>query len=149
MTPLDLLNALEHGMGAVLADCGVLSGEKWRVFKQNMPPRKAEDDEPPCPYCLIGMGDGSDEADGSTQDIVIVFGIKDSTSDRQGYQDVLNAIQRVRQHFNEHRYVEDRAEIKLPIKWIPPEDDSNHPFYFGALLLTFDIFGIEPLNSII
>lgn len=139
MTPLFLMDALEESLTPVLANVGLLCGKPFRIFRQNLPPRKVKGDVSEFPYCKIELGDGGDEESGSVQDVVLVFGVRDEDPGYQGYRDILNGIETVREHFLKHPELGGSFEAKLPIRWTLSADTATYPAYFGALLLRFDI----------
>lgn len=62
-------------------------------------------------------------------------------SDYQGYRDVVNMMEKVKQHLLRHRTVGGKFELRLPVQWVFPEEE-NYPFYFGGLLMSFTIPGM-------
>lgn len=149
MTPYMLLGALKAELSPVLAQTNLLSGKTVTVFEQIMPPRKEDKDTSHFPFCRIELGDGRDAADLSTQDVVLVFGVHDKDANYQGYRDVMNLIQGVREHLLKFPEIAGRFEVQKPIEWAIPTDAEAHPFYYGAMLLRFSIPRIERENQFI
>lgn len=146
MTSLGLLDSLAQELTPVAEDMG------FCVFRQFIPPKK-RDDEPFQNYVLVSLGDGSQEEDGAVQQVVITFGAEDrplsgrrvfsaGAEDYQGYRDVVNMMEKVRQHLLRHRTIGGKYEMRLPVQWVYPESEENYPFYFGGLLLNFSVPGM-------
>lgn len=139
MTPFALLDALAQELEPVAEEMG------FKVFRQFIPPKKRED-EPFQDYVLVSLGDGSQESEESTQQVIVTFGAEDcpsprGASDYQGYRDVVNMMEKVKQHLLRHRTVGGKFELRLPVQWVFPEEE-NYPFYFGGLLMSFTIPGM-------
>lgn len=147
MTPLFLQSALKAELKQVLAGVLLKTAQTINIYEQNLPPKKDDKDCSFFPFCQIKLGDGEDKDDVSTQDVILIFGTIDKSTRFDGYQDVMNCIQRVREHLLETRMVANRFEVQLPIRWATPESESTYPFYYGAILLTFDIPRIECVNQ--
>lgn len=139
MTPLDLQDCLKKEISNVLTKVLTKSGDAFHIYTQNLPPKKDVKDHSMFPYCLIKLGDGEDSRNSATQDIIIVFATMDTDQSYQGYRDVMNAIQRVRKYLNETQEVGNKYTVKFPIRWASPDDSETYPYYFGAILATFNI----------
>lgn len=145
MTPLDLLDALADELKPVLQDVGLLEEGEIHIYKQSPPQSKVDKDYSHFPYALFELGDGRDDDERATQDVVIVFGVHDKTRDYQGYRDVMNLITRTRLYLIEHPIIGKRFTVLRPIEWAAPQSNTEHPFYYGAMLLKFEI--PQPLVS--
>jgi hypothetical protein len=139
MTPLDLQDSLKIELTEVLSKVLLKSGEQFNLYTQNLPPKKDAKDKSMFPYSLIKLGDGEDDLDDATQDIVIVFATYDNDQNYQGYRDVMNAIQKVREYLKEKQIIGQRYTVKYPIRWASPDDSDTYPYYFGAILVTFNL----------
>lgn len=147
MTPLFLQSALKDELELVLAGVLLKTAQQINIYEQNLPPKKGDKDCSFFPFCQIKLGDGEDREDMSTQDIVLVFGAVDKSTKFDGYQDVMNCIQVVREHLMKTGTVANTFEVQLPIRWAAPENEATYPFYYGAVLLTFSIPRIERVNN--
>lgn len=145
--PLYLQSALKAELGLVLAGVMLKTASHIQVYEQNLPPKKDDKDSSFFPFCQIKLGDGEDRDDGSTQDVILVFGTIDKSTSFDGYQDVMNCIQKVREHLLKKRTVANTFEVQLPMRWAAPENEATYPFYYGAVLLTFSIPRIERVNN--
>lgn len=147
MTPLYLQSALKAELGLVLAGVSLKTAQKINIYEQNLPSKRDDKDCSFFPFCQIKLGDGEDKDDDSTQDVILVFGTVDKSTKFDGYQDVMNCIQRVREHLLKKRLIADTFEARLPIRWAAPENEATYPFYYGAMILTFGIPSIEQVNN--
>ncbi len=130
MTPLILQNKVKEELELFL--------EKFNIYEQSLPPRKGKDDSH-FPYALIELGNGEENDEEATQEIVITFGVKDEVEDYSGYTGIVNVVQEVRQHMLSKKIIGEMFEVKKPIKWVLPESNETYPKYFGGILLTFSI----------
>jgi hypothetical protein len=147
MTSLDLQDSLKTEIGSVLSRVLTKGGEAFHIYTQNLPPKKDAKDDSMFPYGLIKLGDGEDDQDDASQDVVIVFATKDADQSYQGYRDVMNCIQRVREYLREQPEIGKRYSVKNPIRWAAPDDSATYPYYFGAILVTFHIPQIGPISE--
>lgn len=145
MTPFALLDALAQELEPLAEEMG------FQVFRQFIPPKK-RDDEPFQDYVMVSLGNGSQESEEATQQVVVTFGAEDRPSpgrgvfpgcseDYQGYRDVVNLIEKVKQHLLRRRVIDEKFELRLPVQWVFPEEE-NYPYYFGGLLLNFTLPGM-------
>lgn len=139
MTPLNLQDSLKLEIGDALSKMLLKSGDTFHIYTQNLPPKKDAKDYSMFPYGLIKLGDGEDDQESATQDIVMVFATRDTDKSYQGYRDVMNAIQKVREYLKEQPEIGRKYTIKYPIRWASPDDSATYPFYFGAILVTFNL----------
>jgi len=128
MTPLILQNEIKKELEKIL--------EGFNVYEQSLPSRQGKDDSH-FPYALVQLGNGKEDDEDATQEVIISFGAKDVSKDYSGYINVVNVIQYVRQHFLCKRIIGNVFELKLPINWVLPEGDENYPYYFGGILLQY------------
>lgn len=147
MTPLFLQSTLKTELESVLAEVLLKTAQTINIYEQNLPPKKDDKDRSFFPFCQIKLGDGEDGDDSSTQDVILIFGTIDKSTSFDGYQDVMNCIQKVREHLLKKRTVANTFEVQLPIRWAAPENEATYPFYYGAVLLTFSIPRIERVNN--
>lgn len=139
MTPLDLQDSLKEEFSKVLSGVLIRSGEQFQIYTQNLPPKKDAKDNSMFPYCLIKLVDGEDDQSDATQDVVVVFATIDKEKDYQGYRDVMNAIQKVREYLKKTQEISGKYSVKYPIRWASPDDSDTYPYYFGAILVTFNL----------
>ena len=67
--------------------------------------------------------------------VELYFGIYNDATDRSGHVELLNMIQRIENHFGITRRV-NNFSVLSPFRWVLDEED-RHPYYFGAVSMTF------------
>lgn len=139
MTPLFLQKELKSQLEQLLKLQLTAQNDGFNVFLQSLPSRKDAKDDSAFPYCCITLGDGEQNQSDATQDIIFTFGVKDKTTDYQGYQDIVNVVESVRQYLIENQEIAKHFTIQQPIKWVIPPDESVYPYYFGAVIATYSI----------
>lgn len=126
------------------------SGEltNLNVFSQSLPIPSGEDDPEPFPYIVVRAADGGKISPNSSETVRVgfVIGIFDESLNNQGYKDVFNIIDRIRQRFEKNpilckRYCRLHSE-QYPIHWTTSDEDT-HPYFFGGVEMTFAIPTIE------
>lgn len=93
------------------------------------------------PYIIVHLSGGEiddwDSFDAHTEITVELYlGIYNNDSDRSGHVELLNMIQRIENHFGICRRVHNFT-VKPSFRWVLDEED-RHPYYFGAVSMTFD-----------
>jgi hypothetical protein len=68
----------------------------------------------------------------------------DVVQDQQGYRDIQNLVQRLKDRFREVSIIRERFPIRMPLKWeinrfFGGEATTYFPYYFGDMLLTFEL----------
>jgi hypothetical protein len=103
------------------------------IYPQYLPAKKEQNDIAHFPYLLVKVMDGEskDEETEDTCKIAFVVGIYDEDDKYQGYKDVMNIIEKIRQHLFRKRYFE-QFELMYPFSWVIHEEDT-YPFYFGGI----------------
>lgn len=116
----------------------------FTIFKHDLPIPEGEDDPQPFPYIVVRAPDGGSTSPESeeTARIILVFGIYDDTADNQGNQDVLIAIERVRERFEKNPLLNGKyrklCSDKYPFRWTIDEE-APFPYFFGGVEMTFAI----------
>lgn len=146
MTPLFLQDGLEEEIKKVLSLQLTANSEGFHIYAQSLPPKQDAKDCSVFPYCLISLGDGEQNSEFATQDVVITFGARDTKLDYQGYRDIANAIESTRQHLIKNQIIGERFALQLPIRWVIPQAEDTYPFYFGAMILTYSLPMVEQIN---
>lgn len=114
------------------------------VFLQALPVTSLEngdDGGEPFPYCIIRVQEGEQGGAMSPQyvRVVMLIGLWDDNEKQEGWQGILNIIQRFQERFYknpvlENTYVMADEEGNQPIKWALQEDyDETYPYFFGGL----------------
>lgn len=80
--------------------------------------------------------DGEDNNETGEEDsickIAFIVGLYDEDDNYQGYKDVMNIIEKVKQRLKTKRFYSNQFELKLPLKWVIHEEDI-YPYYFGGI----------------
>lgn len=88
------------------------------------------------PCILVKLDEGRDKEenvpDATRIDIRILVGTYDASPDCQGYRDVLNILERIRQDLLTSRYLERKYRLEMPFKWYLFEDQP-WPIFFGQI----------------
>lgn len=144
MTPTLLQNCLVEEI-KILFDGFLLKNSEEElvpinVYLQYLPTKKREEDADFFPYIVVRVEDGEEEiAEDSAQcRVVIITGICDWDENYQGYRDVMNILEKMRQHFLKKRIIDNRFEIQGKLKWAINQEEA-YPYFFGGLDTTWSI----------
>jgi hypothetical protein len=95
-----------------------------------------EDFEANFPCVIVKLDEGTDKeentADATRIAARILVGVYDETPDCQGYRDVMNIIETIRQDLLTTRYLERKYRLEMPFKWYLFEDQP-WPVFFGQI----------------
>jgi hypothetical protein len=95
-----------------------------------------EDFEANFPCIIVKFDEGTDKeentADATRIAVRILVGIYDESPDCQGYRDVMNIIETIRQDLLTSRYLERKYRLEMPFKWYLFEDQP-WPVFFGQI----------------
>lgn len=96
----------------------------------------AEDFEENFPCIVVKFDEGTDKEE-NVQDptrinVRILVGTYDSNPDCQGYRDVLNVLETIRQDLLTSRFLEKKYKLEMPFKWYLFEDQP-WPVFFGQI----------------
>jgi hypothetical protein len=88
------------------------------------------------PCVIVKLDEGTDKEENTldaTRIIVrVLVGIYDDKPDCQGYRDVMNIMETVRQDLLMERYLERKYRLAMPLKWYLFEDQP-WPVFFGYI----------------
>lgn len=94
------------------------------------------------PCIIVQLGEMMDVEENSrthsTCNVQLLIGIYDETPECQGYQDVLNIQELIRQYLLEHRILAHRHLLIMPVK-CRLLDAETFPIYFGVMDLLFQV----------
>lgn len=113
-------------------------------------PVKVGDDESltdadyPEPYIVseIDGGKQATENDGHVVNVAVVICVCDDNTARNGHQDALAIIQRIIERFSKNPALGGRFNMVFPIEWSLADEDT-YPYYYGGLLMHFEVSAIE------
>lgn len=162
MTPEFLQDALIADMRQLLQDLPLLSRQseakepspvdRFKVFKQDVPLLRGsggwEDGEESPPYVIVRLMEGEQKDFNEPQlvELALIICVYDNALTRAGSLDVLHAIQRIQHRFACNRVV-GQAVLNRPPKWVMQQEDT-HPYYFGAVSLSFEVATQEVLDDL-
>lgn len=139
MTPLNLQQALKATLEQVAKlQLTAQHDGGFNIFLQNPPPKSSKDDTI-FPFICIELGDGEQSGSEATQEIIMTIGVKDTTTDYQGFQDVVTAIEELRRALMNNPVIGRRYRMKPSIRWIIPRDEDTYPYYFGAVIVSYEL----------
>lgn len=139
MTPLMMQDALVQRIQNDLSGMKLMDGKLFRAHPQHLPPRKEDRDYSIFPFARIFLGDGEDTEESVAQEVVVILATRDTAANMQGYRDVMNAIQRLRESFCKNPDVDGRYTIQKPIRWLPPDADATFPEFYGAIQFSVEL----------
>jgi len=110
------------------------------VYPQYLPSKKGQNDRAHFPYVLVRIIDGEDSTEElpSLCKIVFIIGIHDDDTNFQGYKDVMNIIEKIRQHLLKKIVFDNKYSLEGQVKWAVNEEDV-YPLYFGGIETTWNI----------
>jgi hypothetical protein len=87
--------------------------------------------------------DKDNSVDRELTEVEVLIGTFDKTPDQQGFKDVLNIVQKMKDRLREVSIVRERFPLRMPLKWEVNRfyggGSSNYfPYFFGEMLLTFE-----------
>ncbi|MDR1509230.1 MAG: hypothetical protein LBS53_06290 [Synergistaceae bacterium] len=95
-----------------------------------------EDFEANFPCAVVKFDEGTDKEenapDATRVTVRILIGAYDDTPDCQGYRDVMNIVETVRQELLTTRYLERKYRLEMPFKWYL-FDEQPWPVFFGQI----------------
>lgn len=124
---------------------GQQSKKALKIFEQCLPVDEGNDedvdtDAAASPYIVAILSGGMINSPDTTQIVSVMLTIccYDDGLEREGYQDVMNIIEDIVQHFREYPQFGGAFEVMFEpdheITWALQMDDTR-PYYFGAALL--------------
>lgn len=101
------------------------------IYPQSLPAKKGKKDESHFPYIIAKLMDGSTNDKESKCKVAFIIGTYDDEDTYQGYKDVLNIIEKIRDKLLVERYYK-QFQLTYPLDWVVHDEDT-YPFYFGAV----------------
>ena len=133
----------------VKARCAAIAEDFWglatktgqrapQIFDGYLPPRGRDDEV--FPYIIVGVGSGTDSPEGADQNgrAVVDLSIATLSDEDDGYIDLLNLIDAIRESFEGAPFLGGSIELVGPLAWAIPEKQVR-PQWVGSVLLTFEI----------
>ena len=137
-----LKERLEHEFkGFTLKD---ETGERvpLKFFLQNLPGTEAEYDTRIFPYVVIRFERLHDiDYETAFGDVLFVIGIFDDDRFYQGYKDVINIQEKIRQSLCRDHLLDGRFILQFPLSISTSDDfsDSTYPYFFGIVMTKWKV----------
>ena len=117
-------------------------GEKpLQIFKQFIPTPTDDDDDVdtnasrfPCIIVLKTSGEVANERDPLLVLLQLIICCYDRGTDRQGYEETVNIIEAIMQHFKRKPVFGEAFKVGYPRKWELSDDDMDY-YYWGIVNL--------------
>lgn len=161
MVPIELQAALRDEVKKITESMKFKTprGEQagLNVFEQNLPMRvlnkqveseqtmemdeEDEEDEEGMehfPYCVVKLDAGkSASAEASHQvNVIIHVGIFDNSIVMDGYKNILNVFEKIRERFRKNPILANRFVAGDEVSWaLADEDEETFPFFYGAMYM--------------
>jgi hypothetical protein len=138
MIPTDLQEGLKQRLEQVFSNQFFKNPENdnapLNIFKQHLPERP-EDDYSLFPYVIIQLVEGEQADENAEQHVKVLFiiGAYDPDRNNQGYQHVTMIIQKMIESFKKAPLINQKFELKYPLKWAVYNEEDVAPFYFGGV----------------
>lgn len=99
----------------------------------------------PFPYVVVRIadGEGKDDESGDTCKVMFIVGIFDDDESNQGHRDVMNILEKIRQHLFRNQLFKGKFFVEYPYKWTLNEEDV-YPYFFGGLETNWTIAKMIP-----
>lgn len=155
MTPIFLQRSLVEELKALFAD--FYSTEdisktppKVNVYQQDLPITLGSDEDETVPYIIVRIDSGNipELNEQERVEVILVFCVKATNENRQGYLDVMNMIQRVKERFFKKFSVGKYFNFDPPFEWAV-QDEDTFPYFYGAVKMNFYCPGIMLEDSLI
>lgn len=112
------------------------------VFAQSLPKQltDAETESDPFPYLIVRIDSGMIETqtDPYKVSLLLLLGIYDDDKQNQGHRAVLELIEVIQQHYEEHTDLKGQFVFTDPFNWALQDEDS-FPYFFGGIEITFKV----------
>lgn len=112
------------------------------VFSQALPKQQtdAETEIDPFPYIIVRIDSGGIEkqTDPYKVSLLLLLGAFDDDPNNQGHRTILEMIELIQQHYEEHPDLAGKFVFTDPFDWALQDEDS-HPYFFGGIEITFNV----------
>ena len=121
------------------------------VYTQNLPLKEGKDDESIYPFvcvCYDSSEIGSAHDGKELTDICFFMGIIDREKDKQGYRDILQMIERIKQHFFRKGIIRNAFRLEYPVKSMLQQEDT-YPYFIGGIEAKCELFIVTEEDELI
>jgi hypothetical protein len=120
-----------------------------KSFIHSLPVKTGDDESKtdadyPEPYIVseVTGGKQASENDPHVVSVAAVICVCDDNTARHGHQDVLAIIHKIIERFGKNPLLAGRFNLRYPIEWSLSDEDT-YPYYYGGLLMQFEVAAIE------
>lgn len=142
----DLKKDLENLFAGSKYKSAIGDYKSFDIYKGNLPISNSEEEPEPMPYIIVQLVNGKVNINSNSVAVRLILAIYDDSYDNQGYSDILNAIETIRQHYTQHPILNNRYYAKIDDKnsfdWSLPDEDV-YPYYFGGVQFNFEVAHCE------
>jgi len=146
LTVIDLLDALAEESREALKGFCLRSAKgneiPLNIYTQNLPLKEEKNDEKLYPYvCVCYESSDIENAHEGKElaDIYFVVGIIDKEKDNQGFRDVLQILERLKQHFFRKGIIKGAFRLEYPVKTML-QDEDTYPYFMGGIQAKCELF---------
>lgn len=125
-----------------------------RTYVHSLPVKQGDDEEPtdadvPEPYIAseITGGKKQTENDAHVVTVAAVICVCDDNTARNGHKDVLAIISRILERFGKDPVLAGRYVLQHPLEWTLSDEDT-YPYYYGGLLMNWEVPAIEKEDAL-
>jgi hypothetical protein len=96
------------------------------------------------PAIILNARRGTQSQESEIAEVEVIVGVFDDTPDQQGYRDVTNIVQRLKDRLREQDIIREQFPLRMPLKWeinrfYGGASTNYFPYFFGELLLCFEL----------
>ncbi len=119
------------------------------TFVHSLPIKQGNDEEPedadlPEPYIVaeITGGKRATPDDPHMASVAVIICVCDDNTARQGHKDVLDIIYHIITRFEKNPVLAGKFVLQYPLDWSLSDEDT-YPYYYGGLLMNFEVAAIQ------
>jgi hypothetical protein len=96
------------------------------------------------PAIIVNARRGTQSQDSELVEVEVAIGAFDKELDQQGFRDVTNMVQKLKDRLREVNIIRERFPIRMPLKWeinkfVGGAATNYFPYFFGEMLLVFEL----------
>ena len=120
-----------------------------KCYVHSLPVKQGDDDvlldeHLPEPYIVSEINGGKKATDDDAHiiTVAVIICVCDDNTARHGHQDILSIIQRIVERFGKNPVLGGRFVMRPALDWSLSDEDT-YPYYYGGLLMQFEVPAIE------
>lgn len=164
------MSAIEAGTLADLEEClaaefkSLFAGKTYmnslghrvelKCFVHSLPVKRGDDDAPtdedvPEPYIVSEITGGKQQTEDSPHvaSVAVVVCVCDDNTARNGHKDAMAIIEKVLERFGKNPSLAGKFVLQRPLEWALSDEDT-YPYYYGGLLMHWEIPAIEKEDAL-